>query len=713
MMQHTELRCACESRVTKIPDVHNFWDGPDVCAHAVFYLPKNRVATNGDDPVTTPVNPLSLKKGYYMKNKYTMTTDLKALEVYLGSATIIAFDFETAPHEQWKGEGDAALDPHKAHIVGISLSVSEGTGIYIPLCHENFENAEINSIFNFLKNRVFKNPEVLKIAHNLCFEAKFLLNRGIVLTLPVYDTMAAAQMTLKDDHHFRHLGDAGLKTLAWEIFKISLLGFSETVGEKTFGDLDPNDQKTIDYACADADIALRLYHALNHWFKKNIPSHEALIRTLESPVTLFVAMMEHRGFLVDKPAMIQAGKLAETKLNQLKKNLETAGSRFINIGANAATNDFKDYLFKDLTLPVLKQTDTGKPSVDAEALNLTIEYCETHHPEFLGFLRDVMVYRGLSKLHKTYIIGLMEKINAVTGAIHTRFFQLGTETGRFSSQTPNCQNLPASETHGIQVRDFFVDRSGHILVALDYSQIELRIGAWFTKDSKMLEVYKEGGDIHAQTTAAIYNIPLAEARDKTHPDYKLRRTVAKNINFGIFYGLYPKGLQRILKLKADLTLGIEACEAMIFNIHLAYPGLALWQFRVKEAAGYVETVDSALGRRRCLTGINAPDDGLQSHYERAALNHPIQGTAADVLKLAMVRLLQGLSARPFIHPLLTVHDEIVFEVENDSIEKAVPWLKASMEENPFDGFDVPIVTEVSLGQSYGSLKPWVGTVGPQ
>jgi len=641
-----------------------------------------------------------------MKNNYIMTPDLKTLEDYLGSAAIIAFDFETAPHERWKVAKDSAIDPHKAHIVGISLSVSEGTGIYIPLYHENFENAESQSIFNFLKNRVFENPEVLKIAHNLCFEAKFLMNQGIILALPVYDTMAAAQMTLKDDNHFRRLGDARLKTLAWEIFKISLPGYSETVGIETFGDLDPKDQKTINYACADADIALRLYHALNRWFKKNIPSHEALIRTLESPVALFVAMMEERGFLVDEPAMLQAGKVAETNLNRLKENLETAGSRFIKIGANAATKDFKDYLFKDWGLPVLKQTDTGKPSVDAEALNLTIEYCETHHPEILGFLRDVMVYRGLSKLHKTYIIGLTEKINAVTGAIHTRFFQLGTETGRFSSQTPNCQNLPAGETHGIQVRDFFVARPGHTLVALDYSQIELRIGAWFTKDSKMLEVYKEGGDIHAQTTAAIYNIPLSEARDKTHPDYKLRRTVAKNINFGIFYGLYPKGLQRILKLKADLTLGIEACEAMIFNIHLAYPGLSPWQFMVKETAGYFETVDSALGRRRCLAGINAPDDGLQSHYERAALNHPIQGTAADVLKLAMVRLLQGLSTRTFIHPLLTVHDEIVFEVENDSIAEAVTWLKATMEEKPFDGFDVPIVAEVSTGQTYGSLKLW-------
>ncbi|HEY5537893.1 MAG TPA: bifunctional 3'-5' exonuclease/DNA polymerase, partial [Acetobacterium sp.] len=231
-----------------------------------------------------------------MKNKYTMTTDLKALEVYLGSATIIAFDFETVPHEQWKGTGDAALDPHKAHIVGISLSVLEGTGIYIPLCHENSVNAESKFIFNFLKNRVFENPKVLKIAHNLCFEAKFLMNQGIVLALPVYDTMAAAQMTLKDDNHFRRLGDAGLKTLASEIFKISLPGFNETVGEKSFGDLDPNDQKTIDYACADADMALRLYHALNRWFEKNIPSHEGLIRTLESPVALFVAMMEKRGF---------------------------------------------------------------------------------------------------------------------------------------------------------------------------------------------------------------------------------------------------------------------------------------------------------------------------------------------------------------------------------------------------------------------------------
>lgn len=654
---------------------------------------------------------------------YGVVTDLELLKTFLEGAALVAFDFETAPQKNWANDMTAALDPHRGEIVGISLAVSttidEKMGhpaIYIPLRHHDPDktgiNADPEAVLALLTQRVFANPAVTKIAHNLAFEAKFLRTLGITLVPPVYDTMAGALLTFKEEGHFRRLADVGLKTLARDWFGLALPSFVEVVGVGSFADLDPRDQATINYACSDADLALRLYQLENDWFVKNIPAHQGLIKELESPVALFTARMEQRGVLADGAQITAATTQCREQLRLYQQQLESMGSRPVKVGQNAATNDLKAYLFGDLGLPILKHTDTGKPSMDAEAILGLSDYCRVHAPGQLAYLEAITAYRGLSKLYKTYIIGLGDKINPATGAIHTQFFPLGAETGRFTSAHPNCQNLPAGSLAGVNVRDFLIARPGTTLVAVDYSQIELRIGAWFTQDPHLLAVYQNDGDIHAVTTAAVYGISLAAAMDTTDPEYKARRTVAKNINFGIFYGLYPRGLQDILRLKAGQNPSLEACEAMIFNLRLAYPELVPWQERIKAAARYRETVDTALGRRRCLPGINAPDEGLQGHFERAALNHPIQGTAADILKLAMVRLEAGLAQRPFIHPLLTVHDEIVFEVDTARLGEAIPWIQAVMAAQPFAGFDVPLAVAVTVGQRYGSLAEWQGEPCP-
>jgi DNA polymerase-1 len=641
-----------------------------------------------------------------MKQNYQMTTDLKTLAAYLGAARTIAIDLETAPREAFRGDKNAALDPHKAEIVGISVAVAGDTGCYVPLRHHHAANASVREVLTFLKDRVFENPEVLKIVHNLDFEARFLLSAGLTLKPPVFDTLAGAQLILKDDDHFRRLEDCGLKTLARDWAKRELPSYEQTVGAGDFGELDPASSQTIHYACADADLALQLYSLETDWFKEQLPAHGALLQGVESPVALFAARMAHRGVFIDQPALADAETRLKKRLGELKRRLEQGETRAVKIGENAATNDFKRYLFEEWRLPVLKTTATGRPSVDGEALDLTIAYCESHYPKALSYLYDVAAYRGLAKLIKTYLSGLGDKINPVTGAIHTRFFPLGTETGRFASRNPNCQNLPGGESHGIKIRDLLIPRPGHTLVALDYSQIELRIGAWYTGDAAMVRVFAEGGDIHGVTTAAVYGISLEEALDKSHPAYKQRRTVAKNINFGIFYGLYPRGLKGLLKQKAGIDKTLGECEEMIASIHRAYPGLAPWQSQVIREATLKKTVATALGRRRCLPGIADADPTICSHYQRAALNHPIQGTAADILKLAMVRLLPGLDDRPYLHPLLTVHDEILFEVETPYLSDAIPWLKEVMEAPPFPGFDIKLVAEVSTGLAYGSLDPW-------
>jgi DNA polymerase-1 len=632
-----------------------------------------------------------------MKRNYQMTTDLQVVEEYLGEAVLIAFDFETAPGPAWRADRG---------IVGVSLAVAPGTAVYLPLGHRDFDNIDAQAAFEFLRRRVFENPGVIKIAHNLAFEAKFLLARGIALVAPVYDTMAAALLIYKEAGHFRRLADVGLKTLARDWLGLTLPGFVEVVGVGSFADLNPGDQATIAYACADADLARQLYFLENDWFGKNIPAHEKLVKAIESPVALFTARMEYRGFGADGAGIAAAAMTCRDRLGIYQNDLESGGRRPVRVGKNAATNDLKAYLFEDLKLPVLKRTDTGKAALDEDAIKQLSGYCRDRGLPARAYLAAISAYRGLAKLYKTYVAGLRDQINPATGAIHTQLFPLGTATGRFASAQPNCQNLPAGPTHGVNVRDFLVARPGTTLVAVDYSQIELRIGAWFTGDPNLLAVYRDGGDIHAVTTAAVYGISLAEAGDKGHPDYKARRTVAKNINFGIFYGLYPRGLQNILRVKANQRLSLEACEAMIFNLKLAYPGLVPWQEATRAAARYHETVDTALGRRRTLPGINAPEPGLQSHFERAALNHPIQGTAADILKLAMVRLEAGLADHPDIWPLLTVHDEIVFEVATARLGESIAWITAVMTAPPFPGFDVPLAVEVTVGDRYGSLAGW-------
>jgi len=264
--------------------------------------------------------------------------------------------------------------------------------------------------------------------------------------------------------------------------------------------------------------------------------------------------------------------------------------------------------------------------------------------------------------------------------------------------------MPRADNDPSGVRNFFIAPPGMTLISLDFSQIELRVGAFYCRDAKMLEVYRNGGDIHAQTTAVIYGIPFDQAVDKHAPNYKERRTIAKNVNFGTFYGLFPRGLQNQLHFKAGLVVPFEECVDIINNLKIGYPQLSVWQERTKTEAysrGYSETW---AGRRRYLPGIRSKEWNMRSFAERCSLNSPIQGSASDILKLALGRIIRGLPQRPYILPLLQVHDEIVVEVPDNKVEEAVDFLKQCMEAQPFDSFDVPIIAEASIGQRYGEMK---------
>jgi len=629
---------------------------------------------------------------------------LEGLQDYFNSAKIVSFDFETAPDALFRNYEKAALDPHQAHIVGISFSAAEGDAVYLPLTHRSGENATDQAeIWVWLTENFFQSCSVVKVAHNLAFEASFLYARGIVLQEPCYDTIAAAQLIYKNETEFRGLGDCGLKKLAEEFFDAKLPSFSDTVGSRHFDELDPAAETTISYACSDSDYTFRLYHLLNGWFDRFLPKHRFVAEHIESPTAVYVGIMRYNGLPVDKALMEQKGIEADRRITEIKSEIVFIIGD-IPIGQNASTAAFKRYLFETLNLPKVKETAKEQASLDDESLILLREHCEKERPELVHLFELVQELRTLVKVKSTYIDGYISYMNPATGRIHPDMLPLATETGRFASKNPNCQNMPrASEDH-IGVRNFITAPEGKIFLSLDFSQIELRVGAFYLKDQRMLETYRNGGDIHTQTNAVIYRIPLEEAADRDNPLYKERRTIAKNVNFGIFFGLYPKGLQKTLKFKAGLNVSFEECEKIIEKIKFGYPGLVRWQEETKKRASFRRYTETWLGRRRALKGINSSNWNVKAYAERCALNTPIQGTAADILKLALGRILKGLPERPWLRPLLQIHDELVFELPENRLDEAVVFIKYCMEQQPFEAFSVPIVAEAAAGKQFGELK---------
>ena len=635
---------------------------------------------------------------------YKTIRTIADIEDYIGSADAIAFDFETSPTDEYRGDDKAALDAHKAEITGVSISVEKDTGRYIPLRHRVGQNADPAVIMPYLRHRVFQDPDMVKIAHNMAFESMFLYKEGIVLREPVYDTIVAAQLTLKSDYEFRDLSDSGLKTLVPYLFGVELPKFEDVVGERSFDELDPDAWDTCRYACADSDWALQLYAAFNAWFENNIPRHRFICEEIESPTAVFTGMMKYNGVLVDNDLMMKKKAEAEEHLVDLRAKLQAVIGD-VDIGENCGTQAFKEYLFRTEKLPVLKTTAKYAEAADDESIQLLRAYCKKHRPDMVAFFDDVQEFRKWAKIKSTYIDGYMKWINTATGRIHPDLMPMGTETGRFASRKPNLQNMPRKGSDPIGVRQFVVAPAGTTFLDFDFSQIELRVGAFYCRDPFMMETYRSGGDIHASTTSVIFGISVEEAQDKDHPDYKERRTIAKNVNFGTFYGLFPRGLQRTLKFKAGLDKTEDQCAQIITNLKAGYPRLEEWQAETIRAArinGYSET---SFGRRRYLPNINNRGDwGKRSFAERCSMNTPIQGTAAEILKLAMRELVKQLTDKPYIRPLLQIHDELLFEVDSGHEAEAIRIIRSAMERQPFDAFDIPIVAEGEHGTCFGTLR---------
>ncbi|MBR3240828.1 MAG: bifunctional 3'-5' exonuclease/DNA polymerase [Oscillospiraceae bacterium] len=636
-------------------------------------------------------------------NNYRCETNPERIKDYVQNAAVVAFDFETSPLIQYRDDPRASLDAHRSCIVGVSLSVAEGSAIYVPLEHLEGGNADPAQVYRLLTKYVWMNPGVVKVAHNLAFESMFLYAQGIVIQPPCYDTIAAAQLTLREPFTFRSLSDCGLKRLVPELLGDELPTFEEVTAGRFFDELSPDDPETVRYACADSDYALRLYHRFNRWFIAQLPKHRRIVEEIESPTAVYCGLMKYNGLLVDEAAMIRKQGECAAKIIDLRDKIrEIIGD--VDIGANAGTQAFKDYLFKTMGLPVLKVTEKNAEAADDQTMIMLAEWCAVNRPELVPLFDLIQEYRKWSKLKTTYLDGYLRFINPATGRIHPDMLPLATETGRFAARNPNMQNAPRKTNDPVGIRSFIIAPEGRVLVSCDFSQIELRIGAFYCRDDRMLDTYRKGGDIHAATTSVIFGIPYEQAVDKNAPDYKERRTIAKNVNFGVFYGLFAKGLQRTLKFKAGLDKSLDDCQEIITNLKAGYPNLTRWQAMAKDAGTKRQYTQTFLGRRRYLPGIRSQDWGRRSFAERCALNTPIQGTAADILKLSLGRLITGLPARPWLRPLLQIHDELVFELPEERLTEAVAFIQDCMDAKPFPELDVPLVAEASWGYDFGHMN---------
>jgi DNA polymerase I len=598
---------------------------------------------------------------------------LAGLAQTLASAPAIAFDTETT-----------STDPMRAEIVGLSLSVKEGAAYYIPFNQTQIENPK-SAIVEALRPAL-TSARIPKYGHNAKYDYTILARLGLVVAPVAFDTMVGEWLCDPGSHSL------GLKRLAFTRLGIEMTEIVTLIGrgkKQITMDQVPVDQ-VAPYAAADADMTLRLVPLLQRELTEK--GQARLLAELEMPLIPVLADMEMAGIALDSPYLAEISVELEAQLARLEKEIHTQVGYTFNINS---TQQLSEALFGKLQLSPpdprrARKTAAGKYSTAADVL----EEMRGQHT----VVDLVLEQRELSKLKSTYVDALPQAVNPVTGRIHTSFNQAGAVTGRLASSDPNLQNIPIRTDVGRRVRRAFVAAPGQALVSADYSQIELRIAAHFSKDPTLLQAFRDGEDIHTTTAAKVLNLLPAQIT-------KDQRRQAKSINFGLLYGMGPFALSR----QTGLTLA-EA-EDFVKNYFARFPGIKAYLDETKRMAaerGYVETL---LGRRRYFPLLaqftpthDATSAVLRARAERDAINAPVQGTAADIIKLAMLRLPSALTAAQLqARLLLQVHDELVLECPTAEVE-AVAAATRQIMENAFL-LDIPLGVEVRSGQNWDEMKP--------
>ncbi len=604
----------------------------------------------------------ALQKPNLPKAIYPTLTTIEQLREWLEDVTTyLAIDCETT-----------SLNVRKAALVGIALAKNEGQACYIPTGHTGLLNAGMQLTLDEVRTVLkpfLDHPGILKIGHNLKYDLSILEKYD--LAFHIYDDTLVISYALDGGKH-RH----NLDTLVQHYFDHTMITYSGVTGtgrkQLNFSDV-PLDQATA-YAAEDADYTWRLYKRLRPrvWNEKI----SELYFCLERPFIEVLRRMENKGIAVDPRVLRILGADFQKRSETLEQEIYLLAGHTFNIGS---PKQLSDVLFKELNLPQPKKTKTGAFTTDADVL-------EDLARQGIPIAQKIIDWRHLMKLQSTYVEGLMNAIDPQTKRVHTSYNLAGTATGRLSSSDPNLQNIPIRTEDGRKIRSAFVAEFGFKLMSFDYSQIELRLLAHIADISSLKQAFCEGQDIHRLTASQIFCVPMNQVTDN-------QRRSAKAINFGIIYGISAYGLSQQLKISQT-----EAQES-IHHYFKQYPGIQAYMERMKEFArehGYVTTL---MGRKCYTPGILDKSHVTRGFAERQAINSPLQGSNADIMKRAMITIDKALSAsHDDVRMLLQVHDELVFEVRNDRVNAAFQEIKKHME--AVVQLSVPFVVDVGVGDNW-------------
>ena len=596
-------------------------------------------------------------------NYQTISTnkDLDQLIHSIKKSTYFAFDTETT-----------SLDYMIAQLVGISIALESNQAFYIPLNH-NYEGAQkqLDQDTVLEKLRPYLESEsISKIGHNLKYDRHILQNAGIKLKGRLLDTMLFSYVN--NSTITRHNMDAVSK----RYLNISPTSYEDVAGKGAkqipFSEVSINIAS--DYASEDADIALQLYHNIEPRVRKEEKLKE-LYHKIEGPLIYTLGDIERNGVLINSEKLDDQSKELEVTISELESKVQDSAGEIFNLGS---PKQLQEILYQKLGLPIIKKTPKGQPSTSETVLQeLSMDF---------PIVEDILSFRALSKLKSTYTDKLPKMINSETGRVHTSYHQAVTATGRLSSSNPNLQNIPIRSEEGRRIREAFVAPNGYKILAADYSQIELRIMAHLSKDSGLLDSFSRDLDIHRATAAEIFRVALDEVTDN-------QRRSAKAINFGLIYGMSAFGLSKQLMItRAEAQNYIE----QYFD---RYPGVKNYMDETKLMAkkiGYVETV---FGRRLYLADIESSNYQRRQYAERSAINAPMQGTAADLIKMAMIELHQRINRESLdAKIIMQVHDELVIEVHENQANDVSVLAKETMS-NIFK-LDVDLKVDADIGGNW-------------
>lgn len=601
----------------------------------------------------------------FEKHYQTITTQqqLEEWKHKLSSADLIALDTETN-----------SLNVMSADLVGLSFSIKDHEAIYIPVAHDPEIAAQQLSRADVLEQLklILENPTLKKVGHNLKYDINVLANHGIHLDGVCYDTLLESyvlQSVSRHDMDSLSLKYLGYKTITFE--EVAGKGVHQVTFDKI-----PLKEAT-DYAAEDADVTLQLHEKL--WPQVNeIAGVQKVFSNIEMPLVMVLARMERAGVLIDDALLKQQSSELGERILQLEKEAFSMAGQEFNLNS---PKQLQEIFFEKMQFPIIEKTPTGQASTAENVLQ------ELAHSFDLP--KIILEFRSLTKLKTTYTDRLPEQINPKTNRVHTSYNQAGTSTGRLSSSDPNLQNIPVRTVEGRKIRQAFIAPPQFKIVSADYSQIELRIMAHLSQDQGLLDAFANNLDIHKATAAEIFGMKLNEVTSE-------QRRRAKAINFGLIYGMSSFGLAK--QIGVDRHIAQEYIDLYFSR----YPGVKHYMERTRQFAHHHGFVETLYGRRMYLSEINSRNIQRQKAAERAAINAPLQGTAADIIKIAMIEIDAWLQQEKMAaRMLMQVHDELVFEVQQSLVDDFMVVLKKYMCDTFATSLHVPILVDIGVGDNWG------------